>query len=330
MGKRQRFAQEVFVKCHRKSWGATDLCYELRNIGMPNVSRPAVEGWFLGTKKIPRRAVPYLAELLDGLPNTWEAVNTDPRFGEQDWPRGGMPVQIAKPDPMTAIINTIDKLRKDVETKSMAIERESIRVLGTLDKRHVLISTTTAVKNYLWYREDEWNGNDFRNLLSGRVQSIKADALFLMLVPSKSYFTKLQTHLETRPIFANHEELLTRYSEYRQRAIHKLGENGESIFDSHQQCLEIDDFPFTGAGWTVSLLCGNTGENQLQRNSFIHGPYSNGLSLQLWRQHNDVFADRLYSWMWKIVDRETNLLRDQGQKSDRLTFFERLQGRMLV
>ena len=251
------------------------------------------------------------------------------------------PEEIAAPLPPTAdtLIKEITALREDAIARAHTkeIERKSLALLGNLGERHFFISTTTAIPNHLWLADEdlEERKNENIDLLLGRIQGIKAGALFLMLVPNKTCFEEIRDHIHEKPMLAKHQSITAGYHRFRKRALKMLceeqgnprsAEEAVALFDSQQQLLEIDQFPFTGAGWTVNLLGQRDTGARLLNYAFIYGPYTNGLSLQLWHEQGAYLPEWLWHWMRIIVYKEAE--KDMSADPPRAQFYKALKRRI--
>lgn len=229
------------------------------------------------------------------------------------------------------LIQQIRVLRQRAIEYTSQAEGLSLDLLGALDHRHYFISTTTAIRNYVWYENPAEAG--VPDLIPGRARSLHNGALFLMLVPNEECFQRIRLHTSPAPRIDSHAEIIRGFATFRRRAINYLREefgdqDAEGTFDRGQRILQCKEFPFTGAGWTVNLLGQVNSEHQVQKVALIHGPYSNGLSLQLWDQPDHFFPGWLEPWMRGLVDHESHRL-PGDLETQQHSFYSRLHARML-
>ncbi len=237
----------------------------------------------------------------------------------------------AAPSSVEELIGQITAEREQMLPAVQRIEGLSRDLLASLDDKHFFISTTTAVRNWVWYTSKELEDKPGKDLVPGRVRSIRAGGLFLMLVPKPTMFRGLLEVLGREAILKDYSDITGGYQTFCARAVEQLGGDpgaAARTFHRHQQMLAIDKFPFTGAGWTVNLFGRKAAKGQSPKFAMIHGPYARGLALQLWSDGDHFFPKWLWNWMVSIVRTEAG--RHRGTGTDKSIFYDELLRRMGV
>lgn len=287
--------------------------------------RTTVHRWLDRQVVIPPYAVPYLAAALGLSESTPEEVKA--RYPDHVWPQI-RPRRVASGNhpaasPAARLIAQIQRLHLRSRQDSEQASLKTRELLGSLDRRNYFISSTTSIRNYLWYEGDPFQ------MVPGRARSIHNKAMFVMLVPTKRHFNRINKHIHTQRQIHDHKEILKGLTTYRRNTVNYLSralnvKHAEQVFEEGFQYIQCEEFPFTGAGWTVSLLGQVVSEAQVERYGLIHGPYTSGLALQLWDEPNHYFPMWLEGWMRPIVEAEAR----RARNATRRRFFELLRDRM--